>query len=63
LHRCSIIVWDTGSRHQRSGAPRALWYGAEFIRYALQRMWCGAGGSAHVRGHNVARDFEQTCRK
>jgi hypothetical protein len=36
---CSCVVWDTGCRNRKTGAPRALWYGLEFIRFALNRCW------------------------
>jgi hypothetical protein len=55
-------VWDCGCRNKHNGAPRALWYGLEFVRFALQHFWLGAGGPAHLRGHNVAKDFEAACR-
>jgi hypothetical protein len=60
---CSCIVWDCGCRNKHNGAPRALWYGLEFVRFALQRFWLGEGGPAHLRGHNVSRDFEAACRR
>jgi hypothetical protein len=90
---CSCVVWDTGCRNRKTGAPRALWYGLEFIRFTLNRCWCrtdssssssGSGGGssdgsngggssgqspgglllrAHIRGHDVSRDFEAACRR
>jgi hypothetical protein len=60
---CSCIVWDCGCRNKHNGAPRALWYGLEFVRFALQHFWLGEGGPAHLRGHNVSRDFEGACRR
>lgn len=37
-HTC--LVYDLGSRNKKRGAPRAIWYGLEFARYALTR-WVG----------------------
>lgn len=34
----SCLVWDAGCRHQRSGCPRALWLGLEWVRFALTRL-------------------------
>jgi hypothetical protein len=85
---CSCVVWDTGCRNRKTGAPRALWYGLEFIRFALNRCWCNTASSsnassnadddgsiagassssnvllrAHIRGHDVSKDFEAVCRR
>lgn len=96
---CSCVVWDTGCRNRKTGSPRALWYGLEFIRFTLNRCWSNtrssargsgsdngsssadsSGGSsdagdggwssgsshllrAHIRGHDVSRDFEAACRR
>ena len=56
-------MWDCGCRSRTNGAPRALWYGLEFARFALRRFWLGpeAAGPAHLRGHSVAREFEAAC--
>jgi hypothetical protein len=47
--------------------PRALWYGAEFARWALHTLWFegnGGGGPAraYLRGHNAAREWERHLR-
>lgn len=60
---CSCIVWDCGCRNRHNGAPRAIWYGLEFIRFALNRFWTGRVQPAHLRGYNVAESFEASCRK
>lgn len=49
--------------------PRALWYGAEFARWALHTLWFGgeegrqpaatAPARAYLRGYNVRADFER----
>eukprot|EP00958_Prasinococcus_capsulatus_P028891 scaffold7227_cov399-Prasinococcus_capsulatus_cf.AAC.3 len=37
------VVWDYGSRNRKNvpleGVPRAAWYGVEFIRYCLDKLW------------------------
>ena len=63
----SCFVWDFGSRDvvKGRGNPRALWYGAEFIRYALRKEWFpeGVGDAARrenvpvVRGKQVEREW------
>jgi hypothetical protein len=60
LH-CSCILYDFGSRSTTlsGAAPRALWYGLEFARYALSRAWLGTLPPAHLRGHNTSAVFEQ----
>ena len=35
----SCVVYDFGSRDKKRGVPRALWYGLEFTRFALNRYW------------------------
>lgn len=44
--------------------PRALWYGAEFARWALHTLWFdeAKGARAFLRGHNVAREWERHLR-
>jgi hypothetical protein len=39
----SCIIWDFGSRNRRRGVPRAIWFGIEFVRFALAREWYGVG--------------------
>ena len=38
----SCVVYDFGSRDKKRGVPRALWYGVEFVRYALDWYWFDA---------------------
>ena len=51
----SCLVYDFGSRNKKRGAPRAVWYGLEFVRYALRVLWLGdvphgeRGGPARER--------------
>ena len=40
--RYSCVVYDFGSRDKKRGVPRALWYGTEFVRYALDWYWFDA---------------------
>ena len=59
----SCVVYDYGSRDKKRGAPRALWYGLEFVRYALNVEWFGAADRVPVlRGKNVSRDFSKKIR-
>lgn len=59
----SCVVYDYGSRDKKRGAPRALWYGLEFVRYALNVEWFGAADRVPVlRGKNVERDFSKKIR-
>lgn len=39
--------------------PRALWYGVEFIRYALNRAWFDREVDCHLRGYNVTKQFRE----
>lgn len=57
LGQC-CLVHDFGSRNKKRGAPRAVWYGLEFIRFALRRLWLGEQGAAYLRGYSVANVFE-----
>jgi len=59
-HVC--LVYDFGSRNKKRGAPRALWYGLEFIRYALEKMWLDQRGRAYLRGHDAAAAFDSHVR-
>ncbi|KXZ46605.1 hypothetical protein GPECTOR_42g816 [Gonium pectorale] len=58
-HCC--LVYDLGSRG-RDGTPRALWYGLEFVRYTLTKLWLRKPCPAVLRGKNVARTFEAHIR-
>lgn len=54
------LVYDFGSRNKKRGAPRAIWYGLEFVRYALSKLWnCKEIAPAYLRGHDVSRVFDQ----
>ena len=57
----ACFVWDFGSRDvnpaKGNGNSRALWYGAEFIRYATRKEWFGMESTPVLRGKNVERDF------
>ncbi|GLC37623.1 hypothetical protein PLESTB_001666900 [Pleodorina starrii] len=58
-HCC--LVYDCGSRG-RDGTPRALWYGLEFVRYTLSKLWLRQPCPALLRGKNVARNFDAHIR-
>lgn len=51
-HVC--LVYDCGSRITTWGVPRAAWYGVEFVRYCVTRLWLGREAAARcgalVRG-------------
>eukprot|EP00890_Picochlorum_soloecismus_P001048 jgi/Picsp_1/1944/NSC_05410-R1_protein len=54
------LMYDFGSRNKKRGAPRAIWYGLEFVRYALSKLWrCEEIAPAYLRGHDVSRVFDQ----
>lgn len=59
LGRCCIVI-DYGSRNKKRGAPRALWMGLEFVRFALMRLWLDRPATAYLRGHSVGDAFERT---
>jgi hypothetical protein len=40
------MVYDYGSRNKKRGVPRALWYGLEFVRFALNWVWFGESTKA-----------------
>merc|ERR1712216_610394 len=58
-HDC--YIYDLGSRNKKRKAPRAVWYGITFIKYALHRMWelPGEAPKPILRGHNTAAAFDQ----
>ncbi|GLI66840.1 hypothetical protein VaNZ11_010822 [Volvox africanus] len=58
-HCC--LVYDCGSRG-RDGTPRALWYGLEFVRYTLSKLWLRRPCPALLRGKNVSRHFDAQIR-
>ena len=63
-HCC--LVYDFGSRNKKRGAPRALWYGLEFVRYCLSKIWfpdiSEPVPTAFLRGHDVSRTFDESIR-
>ena len=54
-----VLVYDFGSRNKKRGAPRALWMGLEFIRYALDWVWYKKRRAVWVRGNNVAGEYDR----
>eukprot|EP00960_Hanusia_phi_P069362 767075-Hanusia_phi.AAC.1 len=56
----TCYIHDYGSRNKKRKAPRAIWYGVTFIRYALHKIWelPGEPDKPMLRGHNVAADFD-----
>ncbi|KAK3240940.1 hypothetical protein CYMTET_49260 [Cymbomonas tetramitiformis] len=54
----TCIVYDFGSRNKKRGVPRAIWYGVEFIHFALDYIWFGNIKPAVLRGHNVEDTFK-----
>lgn len=63
----SCVVYDFGSRDKKRGVPRALWYGLEFARFALNRYWFDGDDAAVttdrrgpvLRGKRVDDDFRR----
>lgn len=53
------LVWDLGSRNKKRAAPRAIWYGLEFVKYTLYRIWFRTEYLPWLRGHNSIREFNQ----
>ena len=54
----SCLVYDYGSRDKKRGTPRAIWYGLEFIRYALNKTWFGKSDRLPIlRGKQVESLF------
>lgn len=64
-HCC--LVYDFGSRNKKRAAPRALWYGLEFVRYALSCAWDvplpSATHRAFLRGHDAHAAFDGHIRE
>ncbi|KAK9817211.1 hypothetical protein WJX72_011116 [[Myrmecia] bisecta] len=57
-HCC--LVWDYGSRNKKQGASRAQWYGIEFIRHVLNRVWWhNMTSEVYLRGYRVTPVFDQ----
>ena len=62
----AVFVWDLGSRDvvKGRGNPRALWYGLEFVRYALRKMWfpdtdVARDAIAVTRGKRVDKEWDR----
>jgi hypothetical protein len=63
-------VYDFGSRNKKRGAPRAIWYGLELVRYVLERAWLGdlsqpdvaPRRSPYLRGIHISATFERYAR-
>lgn len=61
LGECCLI-YDYGSRNKETGASRAIWYGLEFLRYTLRKVWypeASKSDVAYLRGRNVSRMFDE----
>jgi hypothetical protein len=57
------FVYDYGSRDPSSGAPRALWYGMAFVRWALEIFWFDQPYSPpFLRGKDASSYFQQRLR-
>ena len=59
-HSCYVV--DFASRNKKRGVPRAVWYGTEFISYALDTLWMPADAQRRapiLRGFNVTADFQR----
>eukprot|EP00873_Tetraselmis_striata_P034331 jgi/Tetstr1/454595/TSEL_041489.t1 len=54
-HCC--LVWDYGSRNRKRAVPRAIWYGLEFARFALNKEWLARDTDAYLRGVKVTDQF------
>ena len=61
-HDC--YIYDFGSRNKKRKAPRAVWYGITFIKYALHKMWelPGEPPTPILRGHNAAAAFDKAIK-
>ena len=56
-------VYDFGSRGPEPFVPRAIWYGLEWSRYALSRLWKLPPFVPVLRGRNATKHFQtQFCR-
>ncbi|KAA8491517.1 hypothetical protein FVE85_2532 [Porphyridium purpureum] len=61
-----VFVYDVGSRSKHTKVPRAIWYGVEFIKYAVMYLWFGGESprlpeKVMLRGHNVAPYWKRQC--
>lgn len=60
----TVLVYDFGSRNKKRGAPRALWYGLEFLKYVLGYVWYDErDAKCFVRGTNAKNDFQSIIQK
>mmetsp|Transcript_12384 Transcript_12384/g.22379 ORF Transcript_12384/g.22379 Transcript_12384/m.22379 type:complete len:290 (+) Transcript_12384:44-913(+) len=51
-----VYVYDIASRNKQRAVPRSIWYGIEFIKYALTYYWNGENqlpSEVYLRGINV----------
>ncbi|KAK9852863.1 hypothetical protein WJX84_010876 [Apatococcus fuscideae] len=53
------LVYDLGSRNRVQGVPKAVWYGLEFIRYALEMLWMRRSGEVFLRGVRCTANFQK----
>ncbi|KAK9821651.1 hypothetical protein WJX74_004456 [Apatococcus lobatus] len=56
LGKC-CLVYDLGSRNRVQGAPKAIWYGLEFIRFVLEMLWFRHSEDAYLRGVKSTTSF------
>eukprot|EP00899_Mesostigma_viride_P016720 jgi/Mesvir1/25049/Mv04487-RA.1 len=58
-HTC--FIYDYGSRNKKRGVPRSIWYGVEFVRFALHTLWFDAPPphAPILRGHDVTAHFQR----
>lgn len=60
----TVLVYDFGSRNKKRGAPRAIWYGLEFLKYVLGQVWYDdRDRKCFVRGTNAQKDFNAIIQK
>jgi len=57
----TCYIHDFGSRNKKRKAPRAVWYGVTFVKYALHKLWDleGEPATPMLRGHNVSGEFDR----
>lgn len=55
----TVLVYDYGSRNKKRGVPRAIWYGLEFLKYVLNKVWYNTREThCYLRGVNTVNMFE-----
>ena len=63
----TCLIYDFGSRNKKRAAPRAIWYGLEFIKYALADAWNPDDRRperrAFLRGHDARAAFDGHIRE